>query len=776
MRLRWMLIVVSLALASRVDAQAALPPRWSDLPKLAATWPPAWASLVNDVMPRDDFEKGVMQRVGALVRAEPASKETYRLAETVLAATLRHHQSVRRTAPLADNPAQSLHAELEESLANVRKDWLQHLQKTGADAEAQRLAELWLPVTPADSPLGSAIAQLWIQQAKAELEKSDYSAARTWLKRLEKAFGKAPDELRKPLHECAASLLKDSAGMPDAPAIRALEEALTLWPRLPEARDDLERRKGTFKTLVVAVRSLPEQLSPATACTEIERQSLELLFDRLYHVERSSSLGQHYRPQLATSLPVGSLTASIALRKNVYWSTGERLTAADLRQTALLMNQADAAGRSALWRDYLEIPTLEGNPFHVNVGYRQGLFDPLAPLTFWILPEYYHGKQLQRGDDPEFAGAPIGSGPYQYLGRKQDVGRSFAVFLANPHDLRQGPGSLREIRLTSWTEAAKDLPRPLPQLILDPPTDRLPALKELGYVEKEVKNSTCVHFLAVNHRKASLASVSIRRAIAHALDRRVLLNKHFRGKAFVWDAALAAGAVGALLNEHFRSEASPSKYHAAANGLFPPTSWANAPAPRVDAPDDLYQPEQARSLARKAKEESAKVAWTLKYPGGDAHVKAACEEMARDIAALLQEAKIDADVQPTGLPPHALQKAIDERDYDLLYTSAARMDDPARLALLFDRHDDATRAGGSNYLGYENDVKLHELLRAAVQHRQFSAVQETMQAVHVHLHGTMPIIPLWQLDVHVLALPTLRTPPLDPRAVFANVREWKIAP
>jgi hypothetical protein len=30
--------------------------------------------------------------------------------------------------------------------------------------------------------------------------------------------------------------------------------------------------------------------------------------------------------------------------------------------------------------------------------------------------------------------------------------------------------------------------------------------------------------------------------------------------------------------------------------------------------------------------------------------------------------------------------------------------------------------------------------------------------------------------VHVLVHPTLQTLPLDPRAVFANVRAWKIAP
>jgi ABC-type transport system substrate-binding protein len=751
--LRGVLIVGWLIVASRVEAQSPLPLRWRDLPKLAASWPPAWAALVNDVAPpRDDFEKEVLQRVGSLMRAGEPSKESYRLAEIVLAATLRHHQSVRRTAPLADNPSQPLRAELEERLANLRKDWLNHLQMNGEEAEALRLAEQWLPDTAHDSPLRSALLSLWANQANTALMKADYAGARAWRNRLQMQFGDAAPIalIGKALQDRAQSLLKESQDLPDAQAIRALEEALSLWPRLPDARDALERRKGTYRTLLVAVRTLPEQLSPATAWTEVEKQSLELMFDRLYQAEQQPKLGKRYRPQLATVLPSGSLTVSIPLRRDVYWSSSERLTAADLRHTALLMNQADSLGRSALWRDFLEIPGREENPFQLNVGFRRGLFDSLAPLTFWVLPQNYQGKQLQRADDAEFANAPLASGPFQYAGRKDEAGKTFALFRANPHDLRQGPGSLREIRMMIWADPRSGTPKPLPHLILGAATDQLPALRELGYADLDGKTPPCVHFLAVNHRKPSLTSVSVRRAIAHLLDRQDLLNRHFR------------------------TEALKGKYHATANGLFPRESWANAPAPRV--PADLFQAEQARSFARQAKKESVMLEWTLKYPAGDARVKSACEDIARAIGALFQEAQLKIDVQPQGLPPHALRKAIHERDYDLLYTCEEHLDDPVRLALLFDRQDEATRAGGTNYLGYDNDVKLHELLRAVKRHRQFTAIEESIQAIHVHLYETMPVIPLWQLDTHVLIHPTLRTPALDPSAVFANVRQWRVVP
>ncbi len=739
--MRYAISLLLLILPLSVAAQG-VPPRLDELPRQAAGWPPAWAALVRDLAATpDDFEKIALERVGKLVQAEPTA-ESYRLAEAILSATLRHHLSVRRAAPLAENPWQMTQAELQDRLAELRKDWLAQL---GDDAEALRLADRWLPVTPTDGPLRSAILKLWLARASAALQKNDYPAARAWLQRLDANFEDAQiDAVRKPLRERAQGLLKDAQTLPDPQAIRALEETLQLWPRLPEARDALERRKGTYRTLVVGVPSLPTQLSPATAATEVELQSLGLLFDALYHAEVQAPVGRRYRPQLAADLPANTgLTASITLRRDVYWSSGERVTAADLRHTALLMNKEDAPARSALWRDFLDIPRLDGNALQLNISRRQGLLDPLAPLTFYVLPQYYRGQQLQRADDADFALAPLGSGPFQYVGRQKDGGKTFAHFQANPHDLRHAVSHVRALRMVAFRDPRKDLLKPLPELILDAPTDQLAALKELGYAEAPVRDNGSVYCLAVNQRKPALASTAVRRALALGLDRQALLNRHFRFG---------------------------TKHHATSNGLFPRESWAACPAPRV--PAELYDADLARSFARKAKTEIAQLEWTLKYPAGNPRVQAACVEMASAIAALFQEAGVKASVSAIPLPPSQLRKALDERDYDLLYMCMERCDDPVRLALLFDPSADALRAGGSNFLG-SDDVKLQELVHAALKHRQFSVAQAGMHAVHGYLNETMPIIPLWQLDLHVLARPALSLPALD-SGVFARIHEWRL--
>jgi ABC-type transport system substrate-binding protein len=601
---------------------------------------------------------------------------------------------------------------LENRLASARAAWLQQVQKSGESADALRLAEQWAPAIRSEDELGKAILSLWIEQAKGALANSDHAAARRWLTSIDRHFADTPaaEDLRKAMHEQARSKL--------APG----------------------------KTLVVAVRTLPENLSPATAWTEIERQSLGLLFERLYQVDQETALGAHYVPRLALALPPRDLDLSIALRRDAYFASGERVTAADVRNTASLMVNPDASGRPALWREFFDGLPVAEDPLHAKIRYQQGLFDPLAPLTFWILPRFYKGAELKHADNADFAKAPIGSGPFQFQGKKQEDDRAVALFEANPHDLRRG--AITAIRMVKWTDPGKDLGKPLPHLILDAPTDQLPALQALGYSERGTKSPGRITFLAVNHRRPALGSVNVRRAIAHAIDREGLLNRHFR------------------------SEAVKAKHHTAANSLFPRDSWANAPAPRV--PADLFNAEQARSSARAAKEDTSEIALTLKYPLGDARVKASCEEMASAIGAIFRDAGIKANVQAQGLPPAALRHALAQREYDLLYLSEDGFDDPVRLALLFDRDESATRAGGSNYLGYDSDAKLHELTRAALQHRQFREVEDNMQAIHVHLTKTMPAIPLWHLDVHVLALPSLQTQPLNPRGVFDRIREWKL--
>ncbi|MBI1832698.1 MAG: hypothetical protein HYR84_14755 [Planctomycetes bacterium] len=708
-------IALAWALGAMALAQPGVPARLGELPKRTADWPPAWAALVRDVSTGSgDFERQVLSRVDALLKAEDPAKKNYRLAEMVLSATLRHHQSVRRPAPLANQPDLPLQRDLETRLNQVRKDWLDQLRNSDDPADALQRSEQWLSAAAHDGPLRSAIVALWVDQAHAAVKNADYAAARGWFDRLETHFAGDPpiDAVRKALHEQAQS-----------------------------------RWKTPGQTLIVGVRALPEQLSPATAWTEVERQTLELLFDRLFDVEIKPGGARRYLPRLATQLPTPGTSATLSLRRDVYWSNGDRLTAADLEHTARLLAKPGWNGRSSLWHEFLELPRWEGHPFRFPVSFHQGLFDPLAPLDFWVLPRFYRKpKELASADDAEFAVAPLGTGPFQLVIDKADDAKKSTRFQRNPHDLRHGPFALQEIRMAAWRGADKDFPNPPPHLLLDAPTDQLAALEKRQYVDRSAPGAARLHILAVNHARPMLAATPVRRAIAHAIDRNALLDRHFRGGV--------------------------KKYHAPANGLLPRDSWANAPAAQVG---DLFHLDKARTFAAQVAKPKSPSTLTLKFPTGAGRVQAACDEIASTLTKLFRDAQVPITVQAQALPPHDLRRVLHRRDYDLLYITVDDLDDPVRLALFFDRQADARNAGGSNILAYDDD-KLQGLLRGVLQYRQFAVVQENMQAIHAHLDLTMPAIPLWHLDVHVLVHRSLETPAIDPRAAFAKVRAWNIVP
>src|SRR5262249_34696049 len=141
-----------------------------------------------------------------------------------------------------------------------------------------------------------------------------------------------------------------------------------------------------------------------------------------------------------------------------------------------------------------------------------------------------------------------------------------------------------------------------------------------------------VHVLAVNQRRAPLAQAAVRRALAYAIDRDGLLNRHFRGPAS--GAAKSSG---------------PAIPHHAANGPFPAGSWACAAPPR--APATLDHPERARSLARQAKATLDNQEWTLKYPNDDPRVAAALEELAEQVERVVAASGVKVKIRPLPLSP-----------------------------------------------------------------------------------------------------------------------------
>jgi peptide/nickel transport system substrate-binding protein len=677
---------------------------------------------------QDDIAKALAEVDAALKDSTPTALET---ADKLLCQIARAEEKTltQITAKLHD--VRSRRLQLFAESAASESDWV----------AAQRQAENWLAVDPS---LRDPVRTLWLRYGAAKLKADDFVTARKALNYLDEHFlqGDQADSLRRALRERSQALVQDAKKLPANQAIARMEEALILWPHAPGLRDDLEKLKKNYRVLYVAVRELPDNLSPATAFADSEVQSLDLLFRRLVQVHASDG-GQRYSPDLIAGLPqMDGLSEQIQLRRDVYWSDGERLTSADVRHTAQLLESTTGS------RELLDLPRAEGRPFNLQWTAKQGLLDPLAPLRLYILPEKYRSQPLERADNAEFAKAPLGNGPFQFAGRQQEGKRTVAVFRANPYfDRPDKINAVREIRLVAWRDLSAE--QPLPQLVLDVSARSIADLKKTGYSSFHHQPSRRVYFLALNQRVPALANLDLRRALAHALQR------------------------DKVLDDVFRSPEVPAKLFQPLSGPFPAHSWAYCPPPRV--PADIYLPDLAKSLARKAGQQLGAIRLTLKFPADEPEVQQACNAIAKQFAEVCEQVQAKITIEPLPVSAKQLRDALMQRDYDLAYCHWDFPDNNLWLWPLFDPHPDAVKPGGSNYLGYDNDAKLQSLLRGAIIHRQFSAVREYQQNIHVHLYDSMPLIPLWQIPDVYATLPSLTTPGIDPQQAFLNVVDWSLS-
>jgi ABC-type oligopeptide transport system substrate-binding subunit len=305
------------------------------------------------------------------------------------------------------------------------------------------------------------------------------------------------------------------------------------------------------------------------------------------------------------------------------------------------------------------------------------------------------------------------------------------------------------------------------------PTQQLPALKSAGLQDVRTLPSRRVYFLALNNRVPALANQDLRRAFAHALDRKVLLNDHFRGGIPPRPWLVAADSILGVFAA--QRQFVPIKHHRPLNGPYPPDSWACCPPPRVEA--DLHDLGRARAFARDARTalgKPDKLVLSLKFPNDDPHVAAACADIAEQLQRLGASVDLPLHIKLEGLPPRELHEAIAQRKYDLAYWFHDHATEAYWLWPLFDTRAEALAVGGSNYLGYENDAALGSLLKRAMEIPDFTRVKELTHDVHAHLVERMPLIPLWQFDTHLVVHPHLHPTRLDPLLIFDNVEEWKL--
>lgn len=292
------------------------------------------------------------------------------------------------------------------------------------------------------------------------------------------------------------------------------------------------RRGGT---LTVASDSEPRNLNPAIVASNgvfyVASKVIEPLAEQSYD-------GNGLSPRLATawSGAADGLSVTFTLREGVTWHDGKPFTSADVAFSALeVWKKLQNLGR-VVFKDLEAVDTPDA---------KTAVFRFARPTPFQLIQNSLPGltavlpKHLYEGTDIMANPANtklVGTGPFRFAEHKPGQyyrlernpsywDRDKPYLDAIVYRVLPDPGAIaaaieaNEIQLAAFSAV------PLAEL------DRLSKVKGVEVVKKGYEGLTYVLTVEINHRKAELADQRVRRAIAHAIDRRFVVDTIFLGNA-----------------------------------------------------------------------------------------------------------------------------------------------------------------------------------------------------------------------------------------------------
>jgi peptide/nickel transport system substrate-binding protein len=327
--------------------------------------------------------------------------------------------------------------------------------------------------------------------------------------------------------------------------------------------------------LVAAIGADPGHLNPAITTSGGVHAAASLLYDGLV------ALGEDQSPipQLAARWEVeeGGAAYRFHLRTDVRWHDGRPFTAADVKYTfEEVLLRFHARTRASLE------PVLAGidAPDDSTVVFR--FHRPYAPLLQQldvveapILP-----RHVFAGSDPErnpANHAPIGTGPFRFVSHRPEVELRYA---RNDDYFAGAPDLATVILRVIPDEATQVIALEAGEVdwlfgVPGPARERLRRNGDVAFLETTINpgGSHCITTMALNLDRPALADVRVRRALAHALDRVMFVDRVAFGEGRVATAPMSSRLPVAASGD----VALPAHDTATAGRLLDEAGWRRGP-------------------------------------------------------------------------------------------------------------------------------------------------------------------------------------------------------
>jgi peptide/nickel transport system substrate-binding protein len=515
---------------------------------------------------------------------------------------------------------------------------------------------------------------------------------------------KQPTELDMPRNADASTCLTRRdviAGLAAAPVLLA---ATAAWPQAI-------RRGGT---LVVAIQDNPPHLLTGISVDILTICVAGQIYDTLIRMDTDFKL----RSSLAKSWEVSAdgMEFRFLLEPGVTWHDGQPFTSADVKHTFLEISGKYSSLAHAAYQSIATIDT----PDDLTVVFRMKAADPAFFPWAFCQPNFaqIYSRHIYAGSDPRTNPAnfkPVGTGPFRF---KEWVRGSHIILERNPDYVHQDRVFLDRVvfqiipdpgaRQVALEKGEIDH---IPYFALSPASIEPLAHGRGTRVIDSLRPALGEIIMFFNLRHPKLAIKTVRHAIAHAVDRDLLVKLALNGRGKI--------ATGPIRDDNppFYNPDVPKYRRAAAraNSLL----------------DQAGSPRGARGV---------RFALRLHYEGaGEGGALQSAAEIMRE---QLREIGVDLQLKPSD-PAAWVDASFLKWDFDLSMGSFGTGPDPKIGVSRLYKSDNIRRLPSANLMGYSN-AEVDDLLARADREMDKDRRAQLYKSAQAIMVEDLPALWLWE--------------------------------
>jgi peptide/nickel transport system substrate-binding protein len=469
---------------------------------------------------------------------------------------------------------------------------------------------------------------------------------------------------------------------------------LASWTLACEQREYAHDSRG----LAVLLPRDAQELDPRFVSDIYGHRLSRLIFASLMRID---PMTLEAVPDLAESVDVVSDTEyRVTLRPGLQFSDGSPLDSADVVST--FRSVVDPALHARYAPTYARIADIQGlDATHVMFRLDGPHATFLTDLELPILRAEDAHRRIALAADP----APIGAGPYLLAKRQPGL----IELVPNPH-WYGGTPHVPDVRMLvvrdDNTRALRLLAGAADFGINAVPPGLVPLFTRQAGFDVESARGIGTTYLGIHTQAPIVRDVRVRRALAYAIDRALLISAKFDGRA------------------------------EPASSFIPPGHWAYEPA----TPRYGFEPAKARALLEEAgfPAQPDGTRFSLRLRCGSDRFRVS---MARAIAAMLADVGIVVSVEPTEMA--TLLADLDRGRFELTLLQLPEVIEPHVLSWFFgsDRVPGPGREGANRWRIQDPALDAaFELGRRSLDRGQRRAAYATVQRI---LAEQLPVVPLW---------------------------------